>query len=105
MCERFARKVPKGAESRRAQSPKMREVPKCAKSQTADDSGQCDLRPRLRHLAFFNARWDFAHYGISRTMGLRALWDLALYGTSRSMGLRALWDFALYGTLRPSRLI
>src|SRR5256885_2536273 len=78
----------------------MREVPKCAKSQTADDSGQCDLRPRLRHLAPFNAPWDFAYYGTSRTMGLRVLWDFALYGTSRSMGLRALWDFAPFGTSR-----
>src|SRR5437868_6739447 len=72
----------------------MREVPKCAKSQTADDSGQYDLRPRLRHPAPFNALWDFAHYGISRTMGLRALRDFAPFGTSRPLGLRALWDLA-----------
>src|SRR5207244_6021024 len=82
----------------------MREVPKCAKSQTAHDSGQCDLRPRLRHLAPFNAPWDFAYYGTSRTMGLRVLWDFAYYGTSRTMGLRALWDFALYGTSRSMGL-
>src|SRR5204863_7627937 len=58
--------------------------------QTADDSGQCDLRPRLRHLAPFNALWDFALCGISRSMGLRALWDFALYGTSRPLGLRSM---------------
>ena len=47
----------------------------------------------VRNSAPFNALWDFALYGSSRSMGFRALWDFALYGISRSMGLRALKDF------------
>src|SRR5205085_10529745 len=40
--------------------------------------------------ALFGTSRPSTPYGTSRTMEFRVLWDFALYGTSRSMGLRAL---------------
>src|SRR5947208_13078939 len=93
------------AKFQNARGSKMREVPNCARSQNARSpkrrlrADDATFGRALRCLAPFNALWDFAHHGSSRTMGFRALWHFAHYGTSR------LWHFALYGTSRSMGLV